>query len=493
MRTRRPVVLLLALLAFVLAGCGGGAKSSSSTGGGSTPEGAKLVRAGVLAFVAIDSDLSSGQWQQLDTLSHKFPGRDKAIAQLKRSLTQHGVDYDRDVKPALGPEVDIAVSGTSRGSTNVVALTKPDDPARFKALVAKLNASDSSGDRAVYRQVDDWYALSNSQAAIDDVVKTSGTTLDADQSFSAALDKLPGDALVKAYVDGQQLNALVGRASAQSGSKLGASALGLDKLQYVAASASAEDDGVRVRGASKGASPGGGDFSSTLMDGVPDDAFAFLTIDGKGTSDQLEALKSNPQVGRALAQMQAMLGVSFEQVLALLRGEIAFYARPGIGIPELTLVLEEQDESAALATLDKLAARLAARSGGKVVPGQQGGHDVKTIDLGRFAIHYGAVDGKIVLTSGVSGIADYGGSGDHLADSADFKDAKAAAGLPDSNGGFIYLDLKDALPMLEGLAGLAGRDLPAELTDNLRPLRSLLAWSAGSGDTRTYDAFLEIK
>src|SRR5215210_3782060 len=341
MRTRRPVILFLALLAFVLAGCGGGAKSDSSGGGGSTPAGAKLVRAGVLAFVAIDSDLSSDQWQQLDTLSHKFPGRDKAIAQLKRSLTQQGVDYDRDVKPALGPEVDIAVSGASLGSTNVVALTKPDDPDRFKALVAKLNASDSSGDRAVFRQVDDWYALSDSQAAIDDVVKTSGTTLDDDESFSAALDKLPGEALVKAYVDGQQLNALIGKASAQSGSNLGASTLGLDKLQYVAASASAEDDGVRVRGASKGANPGNGDFSSTLMDGVPDDAFAFLTIDGKGTSDQLEQLKSNPQVGRALAQLQGMLGVSFEQVLALLRGEIAFYARPGVGIPELTLVLEE--------------------------------------------------------------------------------------------------------------------------------------------------------
>src|SRR5215210_2874216 len=226
MRTRRPVILFLALLAFVLAGCGGG----------STPAGAKLVRAGVLAFVAIDSDLSSDQWQQLDTLSHKFPGRDKAIAQLKRSLTQQGVDYERDVKPALGPEVDIAVSGASLGSTNVVALTKPDDPDRFKALVAKLNASDSSGDRAVFRQVDDWYALSDSQAAIDDVVKTSGTTLDDDESFSAALDKLPGEALVKAYVDGQQLNALIGKASAQSGSNLGASTLGLDKLQYVAAS-----------------------------------------------------------------------------------------------------------------------------------------------------------------------------------------------------------------------------------------------------------------
>jgi hypothetical protein len=31
------------------------------------------------------------------------------------------------------------------------------------------------------------------------------------------------------------------------------------------------------------------------------------------------------------------------------------------------------------------------------------------------------------------------------------------------------------------------------VTDNLRPLRSLLAWSEGQSDERTFDAFLEIK
>ena len=493
MCTRFLPVVLLALLAFAAAGCGSSSKTSPGGGGGSTPAGASMVRAGVLAFVAIDSDLGSSQWKQLDTLSQKFPGRDKAIVQLKQSLSQKGLDYDRDVKPALGPEFDVAIAGASLGSANVVALTKPDDADKFKALVTKLNSSDSSTSKAVYRQVGEWFALSDSQAAINDVVKTSGNTLDGDKVFTGALGKLSDDALARAYVDGQQLKTLIRQTSAQSGTSLGASALGLDKLKYVAASASAEEDGVRVRGASAGFNTGSGDFSSKLMDGVPGDAFAFLSFDGKGSRAQLERLKSNPQLGGAFSQMQQMLGVSFEQVVALLSGEIAFYARPGAGIPEFTLALEEQDESGALATLDKLATRLAAGSGARVVPGKQGGHDVKTIDLGRFAIHYGGLGGKVLLTSGVSGIADYGDSGEHLADSADFKDAKAAAGLPDSNGGFTYLDLKDALPLLEGFAALAGQDLPAEVTENLRPLRSFLAWSAGSGDTRTYDAFLEIK
>src|SRR5690242_14460057 len=188
------------VLAALLAGCGSSTKSSSTAG--SIPAGASEVRAGALAFVSVDSDLGSDQWQQLDELAQKFPGRDHAVAQLKQQLTQEGVDYDQDVKPALGPEVDLAVAARGTDSSpQVVALTKPDDPNKFKALVAKLNAKDTSGDRAVYREVDGWYALSDSQAAIGNLVG-GDNSLAGDANFKEAMGKLPGDALVKAYVDG---------------------------------------------------------------------------------------------------------------------------------------------------------------------------------------------------------------------------------------------------------------------------------------------------
>ena len=478
-------------LAALLAGCGSTAKNTSSTGG-SVPAGASVVRAGVLAFVAADSDLGSSQWQQLDKLAQKFPGRDQAVAKLQQELTKQGVDYQQDVKPALGPELDLAVvSAGAQSSPKVVALTKPDDPAKFKALVAKLNAKDSSGQRVVYREVDGWYALSDSQASITQALEGNGPLAD-DAAFKEAMGKLPGDALLKAYVDGPRLNAFVSRASAQNSSGFDSSSLGLDKLKYVAASASAEDDGVRLHGTSSGGPAGAGDFASELLGGVPGDAFAFLDFKGQGTTDQLEQLKSNPQAAAGIARLQKTLGVSFEQLLSLLGGEVAFYARQGVGIPELTLALAPKDPTAALATLDKLAAHLAAMSGGKVEPGTQGGHAVKTVDLGKFQLHYGNVDGKLLITSGLSGIADYG-SGDHLADSGDFKEAKDVAGMPDSTGGFIFVDLKDALPLLEGLASLSGQSLPSSTTENLRPLRSFLAWSNSTGETRTFDAFLEIK
>jgi hypothetical protein len=474
-------LLPLLALAALLAGCGSASKTGST--GGSIPAGASVVRAGPVAFVSIDSDTASSQWRQLDELAQKFPGRDEAISKLKHQLTEQGVDYDTDVRPALGPELDVAVvSAGNESSTKAVALTKPDDPAKLKALVAKLNAKDSSGDRAVYREVDGWYAVSDSQASISQALEGSAPLAD-DADFKEAMDKLPGDALAKVYLDGRRLNALVPRSSSS-----GTEALGLDTLRYVAASASAEDDGVRIHGATSGGSFGSAEFASALIGGVPGDAFALLDFDGQGTTDQLGKLKSNPQAAKAIAHFEQEYGVTLEQVLALLSGEVAFYARPGAVIPELTLALDPKDQSAALATLDQLA----KLSGSPVEPGTQGGHPVKTVTLGQFAIHYGSVDGKLLITSGVSGIADYG-EGDHLPDSEDFKQAQDAAGMPDSSGGVIYLDLKDALPLLEGFAGLAGQSLPSSTTENLRPLRSFLAWTNASGETRTFDAFLEIK
>jgi hypothetical protein len=487
-------VAVLAALSLVLAACGSGGGNSAFSGG-STPSGAALVRTGLFAFVSIDSDTGSGQWQQLDDLAHKFPGRDKAMAQFKGELTKDGVDYDSDVNPALGPELDLAVvSGGTEESTKVVGLTKPDDPAKFKALVTKLNKSDSGGDTAVYREVGDgWYAISDSQAAITSALKGDGTALADADTFKQAMGKLSGDALVKTYVDGQQVNQLISRAAATSGSTLGTGSLGLDNVKYISGAISAEDDGLRVHGASSGGNLGSGDFASQLIGSVPESAFALLDFSGTGLTEQLDQLRTTPQFGDAAKELTEYLGISIDELMSLLDGEVAFYARPAGVIPELTLALHPQDESAALAALDKLAAHVAAETGGQVQSGTQGGHQVKTFDVGQFAIHYGSVgDGKIVLTTGLNGIADYG-SGSSLEDSADFKEAKGAAGMPDSTGDVVYVDIKNLLPLIEGAAALSGGSLPPHALENLQPLRSLLAWSEGGSESRTFDAFLEIK
>lgn len=487
---RLILLALFAALAVAASGCGSNTVQTSS----SSESGAKFVRSGALAFVALNTDLDSSQWQQLDDLAKKFPGRDKVLERIDGALAKHGVDLQDDVEPALGPEVDIAVAlGAGGHGTAAVALTKPDDPDRFKALVAKLNAADEDGKPAVYRRVDGWYALSDSQASIDRVLAGGGKPLADDSTYQEAQSKLSGDALVKAFVDGRQIGAAVKQAAQRKSSALGASSLGFDNLGFIAASTSVEDDGIRVHGATGGNAAAGSDFAAKLFGNVPGDALAVLDFRGAGFAERIEKLESNPKVDRVFRQVEAALGVSYEDILDLLHNEVALYVRPGAGIPEVTLALETKDQAKALSTLDRLGARLAAATGGQLKTETQGGHDVKTLDLGRFSVHYGVVDGTVVITSGLTGISDYGAAGKRLPDSADFKQAQEAAGMPDSTGGFLYLDLKNSIPLLEGLAALAGKSPPADVTENLQPLRSLLAWTETSGHSRTFDAFLEIK
>ncbi len=493
--SRLAFLPLLAALALV-SGCG-----SKATTSGSSESGATVVGEGALAFVSVSSDLGSSQWQQLDKLAQKFSFRDQALAKVKLELAKQHLDYDQDVKPALGPEVDVVVaggtagaSGNSVGGSVAVLMTKPDDAAKFKALIAKVNSS--GGSTAVYREVNGWYLASDKQASIDKVLKGSGGALADDPAFKDALSKLPGDALVKAYLDGNQLAAFVRQAAAkQGGTPFDPSTIGLDKLEYVAASVSAENDGLRVRGASKGSGTealGAGDYASKLLDKVPGDALALLDFRGGGISDQLKKLESNPQFAQSLQQLEAMLGVSLDDLLELVRNETGFYLQAGRRDPGVLARAHAVGHGRRAGD-----ARQAGRQGGlarrrqvsRTMPGTRAARSTSASSRCTTATS----GDQVVITSGINGIADFGGSGSKLPDSADFKEAKSAAGMPDSTGGFVYVDLKNAIPLIEGFAGLAGQSLPPSVAGNLRPLRSLVAWTAGSGDSRTFDAFLEIK
>jgi hypothetical protein len=493
MRPRR-VFLIGLVVAFAVAasGCGGG-----GTSGASSESGASIVTGNALAFVSVDSNLDSSQWSKVDDLSHKFPGREKALAGLKKELAGQKVEWDRDIDPALGPEVGFVVArGPTLEKTAAAFLTRPDDPDKFRQLVKKIDSTDRAGSTpTAVREVDGWYIAAENEAAIDRVLKGSGDPLSDNGAFNDALGKLPDDALAKAYMNGPQVADLARAAAKQDSSTFDPDTIGLDTIDFYAASVAAEDAGIRLKGAVTGSgvsSFGGGDYTSKLLGGVPGDALAFLTFDGGGLTKRLRSLESNQMFAQALRQLESTTGVSFDSLLDLFATEVGFYMRPGAGIPEASFVLEPADRDKALATLDRVAGRVAALFGARVSSGMQDGHEVKTINFGQVAVHYAALGDKLLITTGVTGIADYG-SDSKLTDNADFKEAQAAAGLPDSNGGFLYLDLKTAIPLIEGFAGLAGKPLPEDVSGNLRPLRSFVSWIAGSGDTRTFDAFLEIK
>ena len=156
MRMRLAAAAPLAALALLAGGCGGSSSSKGSASGSAA--GATVVPASAVAYVSVNSDLGSDQWKKADALSKKFPGRAKAIASFEKDLAKDDIDFQKDVKPALGPEVDFAWLDFADGGKNVVAVTQPKDPARLLVLVAKQNKGDPKN-KLYIEKVGDWSAV----------------------------------------------------------------------------------------------------------------------------------------------------------------------------------------------------------------------------------------------------------------------------------------------------------------------------------------------
>jgi Protein of unknown function (DUF3352) len=461
-RRRLPAVAAACVAVLVAAGCGGSTKNSA--GGGIGASGAELVSSSALAYASIDSDLSSSRWQQLDKLLQKFPIRDQLLTKLKNALAEKDINYERDVRPALGDELDVAaVAGASGGEPSYVAFTKPDSILKAKELVSKLAA----GSPTATREVDGWLVVAEKEAMIDAVLKGSGSSLADDAAFK------DGSGATTAAFDPTQ-----------------------PKLDWLAASLVPEDNGLKVAIDVK--SPDAGDvtgdpYSSKLISGVPADAIAFLSFHGSGATTQLSRLRQNPTFSYALAEIERELGMSLDSVYALFGHEVAFYVRRGAGLPEFSLVLEEPDTDHALATLDRLGVRIARLAHAQLGTEQQGGLEVKTLNFGPVTARWAGFDGRVLITTSPTGIDDYRSGGDKLGDDSTYKDALSAAGAPDQTLGLVYLNVADAVELIKSYAGLSGEKLPPDVLENLKPLHSFVAYGDRSGDIYKGSAFLEVK
>ncbi len=481
--------------AFALAGCGSAEEAA-------TGRGAEIVPANAPVFIAIDSDLSSKQWQTVDDLLHEFPARPQLLAQLQSSLRDSGLDYERDVKPALGEEIDLAWLDLAGGGDNVVGLTQPKDEAAFRRLVEKANREDSSRDDLVLGEVEGWTVLADSQAKIDRFRLAAGRAdkLADDDVFKDAMEELPDSTLVKAYATGASLTQLV-RDALQG---IGGDALTLPSEQrpeFMTAGLAAEGDGLRLVGATRSATEPKAQatvFSSNLIDDVPGDAVAFLTF--RGNDSFAKQARSSPTYRRSLRELEREFGgVPLEQLFAIFEGEVALYVRPGTPFPEVTLLVavnsDEPAESEAFQNVDTVMSVVMQFRAAQPchAPTVEDGITVKCVSFGKVEVRYAGFDEKVVVTTGQSPVSELRARGDKLPDSDAFKGSREAAGLPDETAGFVWIDVAKAVPMIVGFAQAAGEEpIPPEVRANLEPLKSLLLWGDADGRTRSFSAFAQI-
>ena len=408
------------------------------------------------------------------------------------------LDWEQDVKPALGDEIDIVWLDFKNQGENVVAITQPKDEEKFKAAVQKGNASsEGSRDDLVVGEHEDWVVLSDSQAKIDRFKQQvpTGDSLADDATYKDALAELPDDSLVAAFARGRELLQVVADTALLPTGSLFQLQAG-QRPEFVAAALAAQDEGLRSVTASRAETDPVDQvetFESNLLADVPGDAVAFLAFRGGDALDkQLQQLQGEAMGKQALEEFERMSGLKFDALTGLFENEVALFVRAGTPFPEVTLLLEAENEQAALTTVDDLLKQVPLAQ--PCQESQQAGVTVKCIGVSGFTIRYAAFDGKVVVTTGAQSIEEIRSGGPRLADDDAFKSARDAAGMPDETAGFVWLDIEDGLPLAVGLAEAFGGSaaIPQEIRRNLEPLRSLVAWADSEGRTSSAELFLAI-
>ncbi len=455
MRRRRAfaagIAVVVAGAAFAAVGFASGSSAVTALGGG-----AEVAPANTVALVALDTNLNSTQRQVLGGLLGKFPGYDTLVSNLQLGFEQKtgGLSWANDVKPALGPEVDVALLPTaSGGKPDAVLLTQPSDPAKLAALLQKLSTSD--GPAPVSAQVGGWTVLGDSQAAVDAV--TGATShLATDPVYQDATGRLEQDALVNAYANGAQAQQLL--------LALGHAQTGSGKLVWAAGDVVAVSGGLKLDGFlhRNGASPTA--YRSSLLDRIPAGALAVVDFQADASADFGAQAPASP-IGAALRKVASTLG-----------GETAVYVGPGSALPSLTLVTHPSDPQAVLETLNDALSAASNAAGGSGT----GGFSLGSI-LGGLQLSHAQVGSALVVSTSQQAVDAFTGSGAKLSADATFQDAQQASGMPNQTTGFAYVDLKDALPLVQGLAALAGGTGSTAVPD-LSALHTLTAFGSGATD-----------
>jgi hypothetical protein len=448
----------------------------------------------VAAYISINSDAGSSQWQTVDDLAGRFPDKQKGVDELERSLRDDlGLDFDKDVKPALGPEVDIVWLGLEGGGDDVVALMQPGDASAFERAVAKGNAKDPSS-KLLYERLDGWEVMSDRQRTIDRfkaMVTSNGPVLSDDPSFAQAMGEYSGDALVKAYVSGQavmdELRSVIPADATDFVDKLGT-------LDWIAASVRASAEGIRLDTTVRG-QPGsllrtnstastGSSFEPSLANVIPGDALAYFAF--HGAQGMFSSVESNPALASpSFAPVRDILG----KVGELVAGEDALYVRPGAGrVPEVTLVTEPSPGTDGAATLDRILRDTKLRL--RIERAQVAGVDARTIPLGGgYGVHYANIGRNLVVSDLAAGIAGFANGGSGLAQSGRYSDALAAAGAPGRVEELLYVDVRGGVDLARRLSSAP---IPSAIKRNLGPLNSVVEYATGRPSELQLTLFVRI-
>ena len=205
---RRLLTILLAGSALFAAGCGG------DDSGSALDVALSHLPKDALFAAAVETDLEGDQYQAIDSLLDEFAFGGQARDQLRRQLEEAtGGRFAEDVRPLLGNPVVIGATSGSDGSPHPVAAVQVADEDKLGGLIERSNArevGEASGatlyedSNSVLAVEDDVVVFAEDRAQLTAALeRADGDDHLDEETFDAALEDLPEDALVRVYVDVQ--------------------------------------------------------------------------------------------------------------------------------------------------------------------------------------------------------------------------------------------------------------------------------------------------
>lgn len=488
-RIALPLVLLIAC-SLALAACGSKSSSkssNSSSGGSSSITGADMAPASAIAFVSISTDSSGAQWQQATALIARIPAAQKA---LDKALASSGIAL-ADLEQALGKTTNIVELGTAAKPLEVV-LTNTTDAAKLKSALAAIKGKT----KPVTVEIGSWLAISDSQAALDQLQSAvANGKLSDSANFKQALEGLPSDALVRAYLTGSAITATVSNSGlgTASTSKMLKSAAAKNQLEWGALSASAVPEGISVVGVFKGKTSGA-NSSSSLIGELPSTTSFAVDLNGKdlGLDKAVLNLRKNAKYGKQIPQIEAVLGVKLEDLAALLGSEMSIYGTDsGIG-----LLIKAPDAAKSKTMLDKITKLVAAQLSGASKQVTIGGVTATALKLGTTTLYYGVKSGNLFIVTDANALPGAGIASDPV-----YAAAAKALPVPAANSGVAYVDFtkfaqlsKSGNSLIKSASKLGG-SATTKMSSSFNPqgLSSLLGYLVANGDKVEVKALLSVK
>ncbi len=513
----------LAALTLAAAGCGGGAGSGTTS---ATASLARFAPADSVAFGQVAVRPEGSLKDSIESILGRFPNGnsvgEKLVEDLDQSLAKDGLSYEDNIEPWLGQHlggfvtklsfdpqgeprvtsaqaaVVVETTDESRARQEALSSARKDGPVRTDSYKGVQIFDQHAGkDPGAFAVFDGVAVISEAEAGVREAIDASkGDNLSSNAGLNSFLADREGDNMAVGYLDSGAILDSLKRSGAISAQLLDSlqRTYGLGADKPVLAALDVTDSKVTLELASSAPSGGGAAGESSLIDSIPDDAWAALGLTDVGgyvnrLARQLDwAGVPGFSVGTLNRFLSRRAGISLEDLKSL--GDAAMFAS-GTDIFGIEVGAVVQVSSASARNHLMAAMRRAARRSRNVRVsslGVSGAQGFSVIPSGFPApIDFATEGDKLVVAVGDNATESllHGGGGSSAVDSA-----REALG----GGDFAVDFLLRVQPVLELVDNVGGGNYPEfqRARRYLDPISTIAAGTRTEGDERLVRIVVEL-